>query len=362
MKITKLKMGENTLDSKTKVIKFEGDNDCLFWRVDGEICNPDAKIVVPETHWVIFIKDGERQNLNTAQSVPVFNAKRGFLGIKKTDSATVSVIFISRTAKVKNNWGLGRNPIELISNVINEPVSLCGSGSYEMKVKEPVKFYTEVVSSSTSYTLESFKERVNDLISMYVKDICSNMIDDKNIDFYDISKYIFDISTKIEERLAPKILNDYGIEISNFIVNVLDLAEEDKKKMKNYYAKRNLKKEFDETYEFNKKVRNDEQQFKKQADRDNVEIYANVKKIDADEIKQNNETMKEFAKSLGKTVNDDSSTNVKYCPDCGTKNERIALFCSKCGYEFLNNKKHCPNCKKEVEKDARFCSNCGCKL
>ena len=40
------------------VIKYTGDNTELFRRVPAENLDPDARIIVPETHNAIFIKDG----------------------------------------------------------------------------------------------------------------------------------------------------------------------------------------------------------------------------------------------------------------------------------------------------------------
>ena len=41
-----------------QVIKYEGDNTELFKRISAEGLEPDAKLVVPETHNAILIKDG----------------------------------------------------------------------------------------------------------------------------------------------------------------------------------------------------------------------------------------------------------------------------------------------------------------
>lgn len=374
MDISKLKAGVNTLNRKTKIIKFEGDNSCLFWKIDGEIANSNARIVVPETHWVIYIKDGERQTLNSAGSVPIFNTKRNFLGMKKTDAATISVIFISRTAKVKNYWGLGKNPIEIFNKVINEPVSLFGSGSYEIKVTEPIKFYTEIVSSLDYYTLDTFQERVNDLVSIYVKDICANKIDGDNIEFFDMSKHILEISENVERKLTPKLLNDYGVTISNFIVNNLDLIEEDKQKVKTYFSNINKKKEYDEAYNMNKQIIEDNQKFKRQDLNDEAEFYSKIKKADGEsnvnKINAYNDLFKTFTSYNSDDDNDDVDNNdnttgdlkrFKYCFKCGTKCKKNERFCSKCGYEFVE-KKYCPRCDNEVSPDAKFCSFCGKEL
>ena len=43
---------------QVQIIKYEGDNTELFKRICADGLEPDAKLVVPETHNAILIKDG----------------------------------------------------------------------------------------------------------------------------------------------------------------------------------------------------------------------------------------------------------------------------------------------------------------
>jgi len=51
------------------------------------------------------------------------------------------------------------------------------------------------------------------------------------------------------------------------------------------------------------------------------------------------------------------TVNVTKCPKCGTKLEKGAKFCKKCGEKQEVGK--CPNCGLPLSKDSKFCENCG---
>ncbi len=42
-----------------------------------------------------------------------------------------------------------------------------------------------------------------------------------------------------------------------------------------------------------------------------------------------------LAKSIKKSENEQPTTDVKYCSNCGTKNEVTANFCAQCGHKFV---------------------------
>lgn len=52
---------------------------------------------------------------------------------------------------------------------------------------------------------------------------------------------------------------------------------------------------------------------------------------------------------------------VKYCQNCGNREDINAHFCTNCGSKFDDELK-CPNCGASIDEGDRFCTNCGNKL
>lgn len=62
-KVTTTRAGYNRqIGYNEKLIRYDGTNEDLLWRIWGDTLNPEAEIVVPLTHDVIIVKDGSRIN------------------------------------------------------------------------------------------------------------------------------------------------------------------------------------------------------------------------------------------------------------------------------------------------------------
>ncbi len=346
MNVSKLRMGNaQTLDSNIKDIKFEGDNSILFWRLDGEVCNAKAKLYVPETHWVIFIKNGKRTNYIEAGEYDIFDVKKGLFSTKKLN-ATVSIIFISKTGRLKGNWGLG-NPIQMRDINVDVPILIQACGTYDIKVADYEVFYRDLVASDSTFTLESLKERLNGIIGIHVRDVCANYVSSHNVQYFQISNHILPISKLIEESLKEKFL-EYGLAISNFVIELLDIPESQKSQIEEIYRKNKAKREFRED-------REEDFDFAEKVTKSKFGYYEKERELDSKDKKEVLETIKVVGSKP------DSKTVGRFCPNCGAGYDPTMRFCTKCGYEFGGSKNKCISCHKEIESDAIFCPYCGTK-
>ena len=53
-----------------------------------------------------------------------------------------------------------------------------------------------------------------------------------------------------------------------------------------------------------------------------------------------------------------------YCPECGNRLERDAVFCDKCGFKIRQNNKtkFCSACGEKIDFNAEICPKCGVRL
>ena len=126
--IKDLNVGSNTLDPKTQFIKFEGDNETLFWRTSGRIMNAKAEIIVPETHCAVYIKDGVMQNILEGGRHPVFETKKVLFWTKKNDAVDIDLVFLSKTCKLRDD-------------ITEIPVTVRANGEFSVNVATPRQFY-----------------------------------------------------------------------------------------------------------------------------------------------------------------------------------------------------------------------------
>lgn len=57
--------------------------------------------------------------------------------------------------------------------------------------------------------------------------------------------------------------------------------------------------------------------------------------------------------------------DINYCPECGSKLDKDAVFCSKCGFKVKEDEietKFCFNCGEKISVHAEICPKCGVRL
>src|SRR5574344_795369 len=178
-KIATMNVGDSSKLSKdTKYIKFEGNNDDFFWRVAGDVLNPDAEIIVPETHQAIYVKDGILQEVLNAGRYRIFDVKKGLFGSKKVGVVSVDIVFLSKTCKVKVLWGT-MNPIKLRDPLTEIPVELRANGEFTIQVKNPKKFYLEIVGADKSFNIDSLKKRLAARMLSFVEPVIARVMHDE---------------------------------------------------------------------------------------------------------------------------------------------------------------------------------------
>ncbi len=333
-----------------KTIIFEGDNEQFFWRVSGNVLNPDAEVIVPETHQVVFVKDGIMNDILEAGRHRIFETqKAGFLGMfKKKVSANVDLIFLSKTCKVKVLWGT-RNPIKLRDPITEIPVTLRGNGEFTVQILNPRQFYLTIVGSDKNFTIESLQQRLAGRMMLFVEDVIAKVMQQNGLSYVDISSNKKYISDEIFKNVIPLFDEEFGLKVSSFTVYNMGITDEEIIAIENELA-----------------LRREEMKVEKNA----KEIAAEIERLQDKQWERemylkklqqlDYEKYLEVCKLIG--WDKDSSNKEIICPKCGTKYPNGTRFCSACGTQLTLEKKKCSKCGHENEPNAGFCSNCGNKL
>ena len=153
-----------------QVIKYEGDNTELFKRISAEGLEPDAKLVVPETHNAILIKDGVLMDTLNSGSYEIFDQSSR----RKSKNVLVEVIYLSKTARLNVLWGT-KSRFCFRDPETDVPVKVGAHGEFE--VQDTIKLLGGKVGHVGRVTKGMFK--VGDKVSLEVAskkhaDTCKN--------------------------------------------------------------------------------------------------------------------------------------------------------------------------------------------
>lgn len=390
----------------SKTIEFSGDNTKLFENIDAiKKLSNDSVVIVPPTHYAIIIRNGSIVNVCESGEYPLCDAKT-----TKKDIRSLKIIYISKTVKVTVRWGTKiHQRIEYIDAILGKPVSIGAFGVMDIRVANPKKFYLELVANfGTEFSTDDLQERIRTLVVDDTLKTIGNVIRDNKISYVDFSSVKYDIQSRVGVLLAEKFTDSFGFTVSDFIIENINLTDEQTSEIKKVYSedssferekvllKRNQElEELERQAERHRKeaIKEDSElddfiyQRERDRQREQIEYERKLrhededrvwgredKLIDVGERVQNKmyDTYKEVEngrsdaqKTTGSSVNTEYMGNAgHHCSICGTAYKPDSKYCPGCGAILPkeNIKIKCPQCSTELSWGTAYCPKCGHKI
>lgn len=379
------------------VIKYEGDNKTFVWKYPEEDFNTSSQLIVHESQEAIFFKDGKALDLFGAgkytletQNIPII----GHLLNIATGGETpfhCEVYFINKTEQLNIKWGTDTK-VQYIEPTYNFPISVGACGEMCLVVNDSRKLLTKIVGTQSELTQEQVVTMFKGFLMTKIKPYIAKQMRENKINIFEIDEHLQEFSKDLKNMLVEDF-DDYGVELSKFIVTTFMKPEDDPmfRKFKDLYfrkyadvaeAKLNQEVELIKAETSAQKVVIDS---KAQATKRAQEgyTYQQERGFDVARDMAKNEAKGQFTNlgvGLGTMAGvgvgmshivTDALNNAKpnatnfnstvVCAKCGSAVPSTAKFCLNCG-EKIENKSICPQCGKELVVGAKFCAECGCKI
>lgn len=328
--------------------ELEATNNDLFIRKSCSDLDKNAQVIVEETHCAIMIKDGEMIDTLSGGKYPIFDKK-------DKDVSRVDVIYMSKTAKLKAFWGT-INKLVLKDVQTNLTIEVGANGEYEVQIKDPRKFYLELVGADKNFNLDKLKERLQGRILNEIEPLIAQTMREENLAYYDLSEKKNIIASNILPTISKMFERDYGLSLYSFVISKIFIPNEFIEKIENELEKRKLEEKEEKTAkEYAQELeRLSDKEFErglllKKLEDGNYEKYLEVCKILGWETK---------GSKSGKSFQSDS-----FCSECGHSHSELDKFCPGCGKKLdEDNTITCPKCKRTNAQNSNFCGGCGAKL
>ena len=269
-----------------QVIKYEGDNTELFKRISADGLEPDARIVVPETHNAIFIKDGILMDTLQSGSYEIFEEKSK----RKCKNVSVEVIYLSKTARLKVMWGT-KTRFSFRDPETDVPVKVGAHGEFEVQISNPRKAYMVLIDAEDEYTVQDLKERLATRMLSKVEPAIAGAMRSGGLTFDRMSEHKDEIAQSVLPVLSKMFEEDYGLKMFSFTIASVVISDEDIAAIEE--ARKNVSHRAA-----------------------GICPYCDAPYSAGDK----------FCSACGKPV-----SAKKACPKCGKLNEGGAKFCSACG-------------------------------
>ena len=418
---------EGNAGNVDEILRFTGDKTTLFYK-KSYLANPKKSfkllVVVPPTHAAFLITDGTMSQELGQGNHTVVMVEKDFLKSNVLIS-TLDVIYISKTARVPVAWGTPQDRrVKYIDPKLGFQIDVGCYGTLEVCVADASKFYLRVVATDENFSTADFAKHIRTYVVDVISKALMNLIRGDRIDlsYTDFDVNVQYIQQPLLENLKKMISEDYGLDVFNFIIENVNVTEENEKKINDWLKKQraradeindyradrafNEEKETDEEaaerrrlkfrvetakdkqivtamdreeddYQTKKRYREEDRQWDRRNQMLDREERRQDKLLDHNDRQEDRKadlTGKAFyydaVKSAGwpKTGTDKQSSQQPphpptpyFCSKCGNSYNKQDLYCPFCGNPTPtnNNTVVCPACHKDVSVKNKYCPFCG---
>ena len=324
-------------------------NDVLFRKYEISKFDAKAKIVIPDTHNAIIVKDGIALETLPAGKYYLFDKKKGVFKDKEIsdDDLDIQVIFISKTARLRIPWGT-TDKFEMRDPVTGAAIKLGASGEFEVQISNPRKAYLELIGQSEVFDVNQLQLRLLGRLLAKVQYHLANAMKEKNLSYDRLGEILLPMSEEILPHIAELFDKDYGLKVFSFTISRVLIDSEEVEKIQ-------------KAKDMHQKIAMDKEE---KANKERLEGIEFERKVDLRRLEQEDyEKYLAVVKAIGwPSEKKESKALGPDCPNCGAKITKEAKFCPVCGTEIKLTKIKCPFCGKAISADSIFCRHCGAKV
>lgn len=345
------------LPENVRKIRLENSNDRLFYRVYGDIREPDAQIIISDPNKAVIIKDGISSGILSAGKYDIYekgDISKGLFGkAKLKEAVVVDVIVYNPSLTYEGFWGTS-SPIPYRDPETQIPVDIKGRGKYDIRIADVAKFHERLVGSDRDFSMDKLLERVNSFVLQVIKNEFVKVLHELHLGYIDIPLHELEIAERIQPTISEMLNEQYGLFVPLFAIEEFFIDEEKRKEIEQYL-----------------KDNRDEEKFKKDA----KEIASELERLDDKNWerqkyliglkREDYDKYLEVVKILGwekADKNEETKKSAAFCPKCGAPIENGQSFCSVCGAQLEALERTCPHCGKTIKSKGKYCPHCGKEL
>jgi membrane protease subunit (stomatin/prohibitin family) len=212
-------------------VKYDGPSDTLVWKFPSEDLSTLTQVLVNESQEAVFYKEGKaldvlgpgRHTLSTG-NIPLLEKLINLPFGGKTPF-TAEVYYVSRATVTDLKWGTA-TPIQVQDPKYQLYVPVRSFGTYGIRVAHSQQFITSIVGTVPSYSTEDIAAYFRSVIMTRVGDFIAETIMKQNIPMVQIAAYVEEVSAVGKAKIAEDF-KKYGIELTEFWVNSINIPEDD---------------------------------------------------------------------------------------------------------------------------------------
>jgi membrane protease subunit (stomatin/prohibitin family) len=280
---------------KIKKIDVKLNPNFIMWEVNLDNIVKETSLSVGEGCCAIYLVNGNLHSVSPAGNY-IINTKEEY-----KNGASLRLIGVNSDKLYELMFGVGGVPYK--DWELNVETLVGAHGTLKFRLINPWAIYAAL--GKINVTVEDIDDYIKPKIIEQARVQLAQLL--QKYDYLSIQTQGEQLSKSLEEKLVDEFA-PRGVEVQSFVLEEIFFNDEYKNKRKSVLDAENAK---------------------KQAKQD--------KREKARELKEDLEAMKAIKDISGGDDDVEVFINLltsKYCPNCGTKNQSSAKFCSKCGAEL----------------------------
>ncbi|ABX44118.1 SPFH domain-containing protein [Lachnoclostridium phytofermentans] len=377
-----------------EVVKYDGAPNVFAWKYPNNELGTWTQLIVNESQEAVLFKGGKaldvfgggRHTLETA-NIPLLNNIIN-LPFGRRSPFSAEVWYVNKVYSLNIKWGT-TSPIQIQDPKYGIFIPVRSYGQFGIRIEDSKKFLIKLVGTLNVFDDNNILQYFRGLYLTMAKDTISSYLIQKKISVLEINAYLDEMSNYIVERIKPT-MDEYGIGLTNFYVNDINVPEEDTavKKLKDALAKRAEMNIIGYDYQQQRSFDTLESAASNQGGVSSgimgagmglgmginvgnaigtqfgsVSNALNTKGGNKKECVKCHAAIEAGTRFCPSCGNDTSKTesensNTIKCDNCGAFYSANTKFCPECGNRY----NPCPNCKADIPDGATNCSSCGYEL
>lgn len=347
-----------------EVVKYDGSPDVFAWKYPNCELGTWTQLIVNESQEAILFKGGKvcdvfragRHTLST-ENIPILN-KIVNLPFGGRSPFTAEIWFINRVFTLDIKWGTS-TPIQLQDPKYKVFVPVRAFGQFGIQIDDSQKFLMKLVGTLPQFDKTNILKYFRGVYLTKAKDAIASYLVHKNISILEINAYLDEISSFLQERMAPTF-DEYGIRLTSFYVNDINVPEDDNAvvQLKKALAKRAEMDIVGYSYQQERSFDTLEGAATNPGSMQSSFMGAGIG------LGMGVGVGGAMGQQFGNLAQNINTVETKNCPKCNAAIDKTARFCNRCGYDTEAAPKKdtaikCSSCGAALTTESKFCKECG---
>lgn len=219
-----------------EVIRYEGPNDVLVWKFDGEDFNTNSQLIVGPSQEAIFIKGGQVLGRFTSGTYKLDTKNYPFIRVLVglvtggVSPFQCSVYYVNKVISMGIDWGTD-TPISVVDPIYRVPVDIRSYGDFSIRVENGHKLMEKLVGATIGFSQQEVQQYFGNLMATQVRGVISGTMLEKQLSPIGIDAHLAEMSAAATERIRP-IFEPCGMEIEHFTIAAITAPELEEIKQK----------------------------------------------------------------------------------------------------------------------------------